>query len=1012
MKKITKFFTWSFVVMLVMVIAYGIVGELMLPDERESDGVICREFYDGWEMVLSDGSTTPIEAPGRFETEDPNGCVVTNTLPQIIDRESYLIFRSSKQDMRIYIDGELRTEYSTVDSRWFGKASPTYYVFVKLTPADAGKRIDVSYHSIAIYAGVISEIYFADYSGFMRYMGANQGPVLFVAVMMFVVGLLSLIIGFATQHLSKQQQKLTSISVAVIIVSMWMVGNSMFRQFLFHNVSVIADMTFLMVAFMPFPFASYIDMVQQGKHAPAYFVVKLLTVLDVVTSIVLYIAGLREFSESFYVMAALLLLLFIVLFVTSVMDLITGFIKTYVVTAIAMLIAGVIMLAQVTLYMVTDLTLDVSFAALGLFILLGVALVDTIRDIYRLSKERQVAVAENSAKSQFLANMSHEIRTPINAVLGMNTMILRESNDDKIKRYALDIQSAGKSLLSLINDILDFSKIESGKMALAYVDYSMATVLHDVISMARQKATDRKLVFETEIDETIPCNYLGDDVRVRQILTNLLTNAMKYTPRGKVTFSVQQETNEKNGDLYLIFSVKDTGIGIKEEDIDKLTSQFVRIEESRNRNIEGTGLGLNIVVSLLQMMGSELHVESEYGKGSCFYFKLKQMVTNSEPMGDIYSRVEKVSSDEEEISFICPKAKILIVDDNAINRRVFKHLLRKYECHVDEAESGKQCLYYVEHNRYDMIFMDHMMPQMDGVETYRRMKALGKYLNTDTPVIALTANAIVGAKEYYLQEGFHDYLSKPIEIPALDAVMDHFIADDKKEYNSGEKKEASNIIDEKEFPYIDGIDWQYAVDKLNDTEILKETIKGFLTTNNVELQKLMHMYKAIVKSADDERMDAKKEAMDAFRIQVHSMKTTAATLGAIHLAGLAKYTEYAARDYDKTTIERLMPVLSREWNVLANNLSEHFKKLENEAAVEDGNLPEVNREQLAEMLKSLSLYMKDLNIDPADEIMEKLHQFSYEEDEQALLEALSAHVMNMDQTACDETINEWLERMA
>lgn len=381
----------------------------------------------------------------------------------------------------------------------------------------------------------------------------------------------------------------------------------------------------------------------------------------------------------------------------------------------------------------------------------------------KLTAELEVAKEEaesaNRAKSQFLARMSHEIRTPINAVIGMNEMILRESSESEIVKYAHDIKNSTNTLLGLINEILDSSKIESGKMEIISDNYEIKNLICDLYNMISIKAKDKGLKLVFDIDPNIPTEYLGDDMRIRQILVNLLTNAVKYTIEGTVTMTVTGKIDGENAILH--YSVKDTGIGIKEEDLGKLFVQFERIEESRNRHIEGTGLGMNIAQQLLVLMGSELKVKSEYGKGSEFYFDIVQKIINSEQLGDFNEKnIREIKEEANAISFIAPDAKILVVDDNAMNRKVFKGLLKETQIKVYEAGSGDLCLTMLQKLNVDIVFLDYMMPIMDGVETLHLIKE--KNLCSNTPIIMLTADAVVGAKEQYLNEGFDDYLSKPI----------------------------------------------------------------------------------------------------------------------------------------------------------------------------------------------------------------------------------------------------------
>ena len=389
----------------------------------------------------------------------------------------------------------------------------------------------------------------------------------------------------------------------------------------------------------------------------------------------------------------------------------------------------------------------------------------------------------NRAKSEFLARMSHEIRTPINAVLGMNEMVLRESNEEDVKKYSMDIKSSAHALLGIINDILDFSKIESGKMEIVPAEYEFNSMLNDLYNMFSLRAQEKGLMFDVSVDSALPSKLYGDDLRIRQVLSNLLTNAVKYTRKGTVTFEVAGDRD--GADVILHFAVRDTGIGIKQEDIPKLFSAFERIDEEKNRDIEGTGLGMNISLQLLKLMDTDLRVESVYGEGSKFFFDLRQRVMSEEPIGSFQERAKKAAREHSyRASFTSPEGEILLVDDNRVNRRVFCGLLKQTKVQITDVGSGRECLDHVRQKHYDMIFLDHMMPEMDGMETMKRMKEMEDNLCKDTPIIMLTANAIMGAKERYLAAGFDDFLAKPIDQTKLERLMMHWMPQDKVHSNT------------------------------------------------------------------------------------------------------------------------------------------------------------------------------------------------------------------------------------
>ena len=417
-----------------------------------------------------------------------------------------------------------------------------------------------------------------------------------------------------------------------------------------------------------------------------------------------------------------------------------------------------------------------SYAVILLLSLLAAAVLSliTVRPYVRMQgqllAEKVSADSANKAKSDFLANMSHEIRTPINAILGMNEMILRESRDDSIYGYAVNIRQAGRTLLSLVNSILDFSKIEDGKMELIPERYDTARVINDLVNSVRAQAQAKSLLLVTDIDETLPAALLGDDIRLSQIVMNLLTNAVKYTERGEVTLTVR-DAGRADGEIALFVSVRDTGVGIRAEDMDRLHRSFERIDERRNRSIEGAGLGIAIVNRLLEMMGSRLDVESVYGAGSEFSFTVRQGIVDEAPIGDYAARALRGAKAPRGGMYpFAPSAAVLAADDNEMNLRVIGNLLKRNGIVPDLASSGAEAVELARRRVYDIIFLDHMMPGMDGIETLARLK-VEHLLTGATTVIALTANAVVGARETYLAAGFGDYLSKPVEAEALEAML-------------------------------------------------------------------------------------------------------------------------------------------------------------------------------------------------------------------------------------------------
>ncbi len=530
----------------------------------------------------------------------------------------------------------------------------------------------------------------------------------------------------------------------------------------------------------------------------------------------------------------------------------------------------------------------------------------TLDDILHLVEMKcDEANYATEAKTSFLANMSHEIRTPINAVLGMNEMILREANNADIESYAQNVQRAGNTLLSLINDILDFSKIESGRMEVMPENYELNRLIYDLILVVSPKMEEKELEFIFDFDENMPNELYGDEVRIRQVITNLLTNAAKYTLEGSVTFSVGFEKGNSSNEIMLKISVKDTGIGIKESK-EEILSSFKRADDLKAHHIEGTGLGLSITQQLLRLMDSELEMTSVYGEGSDFYFSLPQKVVGEGKLGDINEMFAKQNEIKQEYtqSFIAPEAKILVVDDNSMNRDVIKALLKETQVQIYTAADGKQALNICSREKFDLILMDHLMPVMDGMEAFKLLREDEEGLNATTKTIILTANAVAGMKQGYLKAGFDGFLSKPVEGTLLEQTLIKFLPEsivslvekETKDEALEESliKQVKSYMDPLEISEIDFDDAvKYSAGRVTDAI---DNIAGYVKES-------ANVRKRLISECENDNISD-------FTIHVHALKSNSRIIGAVHMAYLCERMEKAGREsniaYIKDALEGLI----------------------------------------------------------------------------------------------------------
>lgn len=621
-----------------------------------------------------------------------------------------------------------------------------------------------------------------------------------------------------------------------------------------------------------------------------------------------------------------------------------------------------------------------------------------------LSQAREEAMEANRAKSTFLANMSHEIRTPINVMLGMNEMILRESESREVVRYAKSVERAGNYLLSLINNILDITRIESKKLDIIEEKFSLRQLVQEVCLIGAKQAEAKNLEFVVDVEETLPKYLEGDALHIKQVILNLINNAVKYTKKGKVFLEVCQEEKQ------ISFSVKDTGIGIKKEDMEALFDMFMRADIKRHRNIEGSGLGLTIAKELCEQMGGHIQAESIYGKGSNFtvYFPLKDAGT--EKIGQ-WKVVEGEPVQEKRKKFFASEAQILLVDDSEQNIQVITSLLRRTGVQLDTAASGFECIEKVRNKKYHLIFLDYMMPEMDGIETFHRLK---KEVNGQSvPVIALTADVSTGIHQHFLSEGFSDYLSKPVMWEKLEELLLQWLPAELVSMKNGAGEDWN--ITEKQLLDLKQKLKKWDIELSEGLRLLSGSISQYRKLAELFVEYYMPNKEQLARSF--ERLQNTQKEIKNMTGLIHTLKSNARAVGAIELYELSFVMEKKGKIQDVNYINKAIPLLFFEWEravqgicffikytepfVLKNSEKNSQKQVEGDCL--DESSEKTYKEAKKELLCAIGRYQGKY----AEEQIETLLSLEKDADQKKQLEKIQKSVRNLEFDEAEQLMKEW-----
>ncbi len=808
--RIEKFYI-AFAIMFISMIVFAVVDR----SGKKVEGQIPRKnnTIENWTLIRGDGSSEDIEFPARIKADKDEIITIETTLPTDI-RDNMWVSYYCRANNKVYVEGDLRKTYDRAETGVPGGSLSDVSLFVNVNASDGGKIIKIVFDDPLVDDLAFYEVNYGDSLGLILGILKKNAVIAILAVLLLISALVVVAIDTTSALSAGRKPLVTHLAVGVLFASSWVIFNLRIFPLATKTYYANGTIAYLCLMIMPIPVTVYINKIQKSRYQSIHIATLITSVSLFVITTILHFSGTVSFLLSAVAIEIVLILLFVAEMATLVIDIRKGHLSEYrlMVTGLGIAIVTAIMeMIQARLNIVDN---EGFFIEIGLIVLIICGYIQQINENHTSDRQKEQAVIANESKSSFIASMSHEIRTPINSIIGMNEMIIRENRDPQIREYANQVDRSGKMLLGLINDVLDFSKIEAGKMTILDVPYKSAPMINDLVQLLNERTVAKSLKCGYDIARDIPRELSGDEIHIKQIIVNLISNGVKYTNEGYVTLKVSSEPANEYGMINLKFVVSDNGIGIKKENLSTLFDRFTRLDEQRNRSIEGSGLGLSIVKSLTDAMNGSVSVESEYGKGSSFTVVIPQKVTDPEPIGDIREAVRK--SSEESMDYVeqfhASKAKILIVDDNLVNLRVASELLKRTRVKIDTATGGRECIFKCRDTKYDLILMDHRMPDPDGIETLKLLRQDFAGVNFDTKVIVLTANVYAGIREKYIAEGFADYLSKPIDSEQLErciikhldpSLIDMELPEEEKKADTGnpEKTASSTDISEESCSY-------------------------------------------------------------------------------------------------------------------------------------------------------------------------------------------------------------------
>ena len=1030
----------TIVALLICVLAVIVLAVLSSPGDGNGRQPVSL-WKDGWLLTTEDGNTTSVQIPASGVRAEKY--TIASVLPRDFKSNAAVFIWSNDHEITVRVGGEEVFSYAYVpETRINRDISPSQYLILPLKDSYAGQDISISYSCLPDASASIGWIYIGDQTDTILYLIRKNALTLVAAIIIMVFGAIAISRFLSNRKIRTNQTRGNLCKgVAMIIAAVWMIYQTDCRQFLMPNIYLARDLNYLAQIALPIPFVLAIAFVEEKEYFRSAIIFVILNALDDLALFGLLFAGVANFRR-----------------LGVMMDIPLNASVAYCAITVGLIIKRdrqlarkmrmtIIAMAVLAVCGGFEIAGQNGFGITGVFLPLGIiffaAVTEAINSanvVQTVKKDIEFSAYRRSQKT-LLASVSHEIRTPINSVLGLDEMIIRDTKEETTRQYAYDIRTSGKVLLSLVNDILDFSRLESGAVELQPESYSLRELLTEISAVERERAQQKGLAFLVKVNPEIPDRLVGDYARIRQVLINLINNGVKYTNEGYVELTVDFEEKENNN-ILLKFHIKDTGIGIREEDINRIFEPFVRVDEKKNRSVEGTGLGMSITENLLLLMGSRVSVESRYGKGSDFSCRIPQPVADPAPIGDfdLHALQDEEEEKKDAADYTCPSACLLVVDDTPLNIKVFTLLLKEKKPEIHTAASGEEALVQCSRTKFDVIFMDQRMPGMDGTQTLHVLREKEECrINHGTPVVLLTADAFAGVREEALANGFNGYLSKPVTPADLSNALREFLPPDKvvsgKQNGSavqpgeavsgeaagegmlpetlpaGKAAPARNEPEEDSlFSVLSrkcGLSAEKAAAAMGSEELYTSVLSDFTALGKANADEIARLL-----SAGD---------IENYTIKVHALKSSARLIGAADLSARAKALEdagdraqagdEAARAQIASNTEPLLSdyreLLERISGVLGEkNLLPETEEAEGgpDGKAADPDKPEIDADGLSEACGVMLEMAEALDVDGIQSVLKQLSAYRLPEEDAEKVRKISGFARELNFTGIREIL--------